>query len=182
MRPVLTIVFEGHIPTKKNHRRTLKRGNRTFSVPSEAHEDWNADQVSRLSYERRGHDLPLQPPYAITYEFTVGDLKQFDLSNAIESVNDLLICSNPARSIGVILDDSWQYLRMISPKIVGFSFGKPNCKVDIYSLASTSFDQALWILQDKPQFKATAKSRGVTQKVYEQFLQEEMRFYDCPVI
>lgn len=153
MQHALTLTFQGHIPSKKNSLRRFRAGNRTLTIPSKAHETWERQEIVSLSKVGA-----IAPPYYLIYKFWVGRLNSFDMSNSIESVQDVLV------KTGILEDDSWRYLRGTSFELIGADFENPRCEVSIYRLERTCFDEALELLLDKAEFKAEAKRRRVSQK------------------
>jgi hypothetical protein len=64
---MLKLIFDGHIPSKKNSKRFVKRGKRMVSIPSETHEKWHNTWMSAWS------NLPtVTEPVKISYEFWIG--------------------------------------------------------------------------------------------------------------
>jgi hypothetical protein len=195
----LTLTFEGHVPSKKNHGRSVTRGGRVFHVPSAAHEAWRKTELlsliealpgckfiaaqinhqvnltlnpdhwsdtdtNNLAKGMREHPAIYPPPYALEYEFYPGSLASWDLSNSVESLNDLLVDAR------LIQDDSWHYLRATPPRIAGFSDGEECCIVHLHCLPPGPADDALAALKDKTLIKALAQRKGITQKLATQQL------------
>lgn len=97
--------LEGHVPSKKNSKRWLKRGKRVFSVPSLSHEVWHEVQMLAVRpYVQRDPFLskgPIEKVERMKISFRAGDMHRNDLTNKAESVMDLLV------DAGILKDDSW---------------------------------------------------------------------------
>ncbi len=98
------IKMNGRVPSKKNSKRRIQRGQQIFMVPSEAHEIWHREQMMALDARLGGKWR--KPPIAqnvdrVEIEFIAPDKRKADLSNKAESIMDLLV------DAGVLQDDSW---------------------------------------------------------------------------
>ncbi|MGD1852785.1 MAG: hypothetical protein ACFB2W_00905 [Leptolyngbyaceae cyanobacterium] len=156
----LTLTFNSHIPSKKNSRRNF--GN--VLLPSKAYQQWEKTELASL------FDAPkFVGPVAIDYEFYPGTLRLFDLSNAIESVNDLLVKAE------IIRDDNWLTLRQMNIKLAGYAARAEHCVATIRSVAETEFDNAIAALRDQHSIKLTAMAQGITQKAAKQHYEELAR-------
>lgn len=146
----LTIVFEGHIPSKKNSKVVTRSGH---IVPSKAYREWHTTELITLI------SVGCVPaPFAIDYEFWIGGTKipsDFDLSNALESVNDLLVDAE------VIDDDRWRSLCRFSAGVAGFIRGESRTIVTITPIEVPWYDAVLTLKGD---IKAEAMRRETTQK------------------
>ena len=150
---MLTIVFEGHIPSKKNSKRVVKRGNKTIVLPSVAYEQWHAAELPTL--ENAGY---VPAPFSIEYAFWIGGVTipaDFDLSNTVESINDLLVDAK------IIDDDKWLKLVDVHPKVAGFIRGESKTIVTITPIEVPWYDAVLTLKGD---IKSEATRRGTTQK------------------
>jgi hypothetical protein len=146
----MEIIFEGRIPSKKNSK-VLTRGGAI--VPSKAYRKWHAAELHTLL--NAGY---VPAPFAIEYAFWIGGVTipaDFDLTNAIESINDLLVDAK------IIDDDKWLKLVDIHPKVAGFIRGESRTIVTISPIVVPWYD-AVQIL--KGDIKAEATRRGLTQK------------------
>ena len=161
----ITLTFNSHIPAKKNSRRHVYVRGRLLVVPSEAHKAWRALELPTLQ-GLKGFDGAVR----IKYDFYPGSLRLFDLSNTIESINDLLV------EACIIADDNWLVVREMQPRLAGFDRDNERCVVTIEELPYTAFDGAMEVLRDKDKLKAVAKAKGITQKAtkaeYEQIARE----------
>ena len=150
---MLTIVFEGHIPSKKNSKRVVKRGNKTIVLPSVAYERWHDAELPTLL--NAGY---VPAPFSIVYQFWIGGVTipaDFDLSSGVESIDDLLVDAK------IIQDDKWRCLADLHPYVAGFIRGESKTIVTITPIEVPWYD-AVAIL--KGGIKAEAMRRGITQK------------------
>lgn len=104
----MKLVIEGPPRTKKNHTRRIRRGRRTFTVQSEAHEMWEVSAIVQLRMQHRRTlvfcaagtaygatiDAPANMRALVYRERNVGDLL-----NYLASVSDAL------ERAGVVADD-----------------------------------------------------------------------------
>ena len=100
----MTFTIEGAPRTKKNSLRRIRRGRRTFTVPSAAHEAWLAHAVPQL--RRQWHpraedtsldlavDVPVNMRALVYRDRAVGDL-----------LNYLAAISDALEAAGVVADD-----------------------------------------------------------------------------
>lgn len=86
--------------------------------------DWHKDATKQLDQEKI---KPFDHPVTIDYYFYMPDLRVKDISNAIESINDLLV------DYGVIPDDSWRRLPDLHPRVVWLDRKDPRTKIVIKS-------------------------------------------------
>lgn len=100
----MKLVIEGAPRTKKNSLRRIRRGRHTFTVPSAAHEAWEASAVPQLMAQFRAwaRGLPMGTPVdfvlnmrALVYR----DRAVGDLLNYLAAVSDAL------ERAGVVADD-----------------------------------------------------------------------------
>lgn len=152
---MIQLTFEGHIPSKKNSKRVVKRGKKTIVLPSKAYEEWNKEELKTLKGQSK-----IDSPVTIDYQFWIGGVtspSDFDLSNAIESVNDTLVDAE-------ILDsDSWQFIVQSSYGVAGFIRGDSKTIVTITPVEVPWFEPVS-ILKSKEEIKRLSILRGVTQK------------------
>ena len=91
----MKLVIEGVPRTKKNGLRRIKRGRRIFTVPSAAHEAWEAIAVPQLAKQFRAwaRGLPMGAPvdFALNMRALVyRDRDVGDLLNYLAAVSDVL--------------------------------------------------------------------------------------------
>jgi len=88
------------------------------NVPSAKYNNWHKSAQQELNPQIKGLSTPIDvEPLFIAYVFTMPDYKRRDLSNMIQSIEDLL------KDMGVITDDAWKYLQ-IAGAIAVFKKGK----------------------------------------------------------
>ena len=103
----MQIVFYGSVPSKKNSRRWIKRGNRNYSVPSAAYEAWEKCEVARL---KALFHSPKFDHYSLEVTPYLPDNRVRDTDNVLTSIQDCLKAS------GIIKDDKWQFMT-VPPKV-----------------------------------------------------------------
>lgn len=106
------IVILGQTPSKKNSRINTRSGR---SFPSKRYSEWHRNSSLQLQTILEGgltinSDLKCE----IEYRFYVQDLRRRDVSNMIESINDLLV------DLGILKDDDWKHV----------SIGKADAELD----------------------------------------------------
>lgn len=119
-------------------------------LPSEAYQRWH----DRFIRELFGH---VPSPVRIAYDFWIGGTiapRSFDLSNAVESINDLLV------DAGVIAGDSWADVVEMSPRVAGFIRGEPRTIV-VVEAVNRSWYSPVQGLRD---VKARSDALGCSQK------------------
>lgn len=94
----MTITLPGRVPSKKNSKRVFCQGARPRVLPSEAYVAWHEEMMLRLHRHR-----PKTPATSVSVAITffAENRRRFDLTNAAESVMDLLV------DAGILADDSW---------------------------------------------------------------------------
>lgn len=97
------ITILGQTPSKKNSRINTRSGR---SFPSKRYSEWHksaSEQLKQLiSITPRGDSEKV----AIFYMFYVQDLRRRDVSNMIESINDLFV------DLGIVKDDDWKHVKI----------------------------------------------------------------------
>ncbi len=97
------IVILGQVPSKKNSRINTRSGR---SFPSKRYSEWHKSASEQLkaiiSITPRGDFDKV----TINYMFYVQDLRRRDISNMIESINDLFVDE------GIVEDDDWKHVRI----------------------------------------------------------------------
>lgn len=97
------ITILGQTPSKKNSRINTRSGR---SFPSKRYTEWHksaSEQLKALiSISPRGDSDKV----TINYMFYVQDLRRRDVSNMIESINDLFV------DMGIVKDDDWQHVKI----------------------------------------------------------------------
>lgn len=116
-------VFPGRIPSKKNSTRRIRRGNRVFTVPSEAHEAWEEEMLWNLKSQERPEE-PFQKCSCLV-GFYVPDRRVADLTNKTESIMDVMV------KAGIIKDDNWFCVGSLDLRFYGVDKQNPRCEVYI---------------------------------------------------
>lgn len=119
----MKLTIPGQTPSKKNSRINTRSGR---SFPSKRYAEWHKNSslhlesiLEKLTPERFGK-------VTINYMFYVQDLRRRDVSNMIESINDLLV------DLGVIEDDDWKHVRLGSGD-AELDRENPRCEITIKS-------------------------------------------------
>lgn len=121
-RVLTTVVFSGRVPSKKNSRRWIYRGGRKYLVPSLCHEAWEQSEIPSF------HNAPkLFPPYSLSLNVFAPDFQNCDLTNLVESVNDLLVKTE------LLEDDNWFALNEVHLKFIRVDRENPRVEVTILS-------------------------------------------------
>lgn len=121
------ILLRGNIPAKKNNRqiftkRTLTRSGvkvKVSNIPQTAYSQWHKSMGLQLLGEPRG-----LKPKSMRIKFWFKTNGRRDLSNALESVMDLLV------DTGILKDDSWQETGPIEMIPGGVSPQNPGCIIE----------------------------------------------------
>jgi hypothetical protein len=96
------LTLSGRVPSKKNSKRLVLGGDRPRLIPSAAHAAWHEEQLWRLKGCKSAGRTS-----NITITFFPPTAQKFDLSNAAESVIDLLVDS------GVLEDDDYRIVPVL---------------------------------------------------------------------
>ncbi len=97
--------IHGRIPSKKNQKSIFYRNGKPFISTSQKFKEWHKYAVEEISLQKpKMHPGPVR----IHVDFYLPDNRKTDLSNKLESINDLLV------DVGIIEDDCWQQV----PEIV----------------------------------------------------------------
>ena len=97
------IVILGQVPSKKNSRINTRSGR---SFPSKRYSEWHKNSSLQLKQLIRFSDRGVSDKVTINYMFYVQDLRRRDVSNMIESINDLFVDE------GILQDDDWKHVRI----------------------------------------------------------------------
>jgi hypothetical protein len=151
----VTLTFIGHVPSKKNSRQGIQHKGRLINLPSKAYQRWEKAELATL------HNAPaIHSPVSIRYEFWVGGKsvpREFDLSNAEESINDLLV------KAGVIEDDSWLHLIRRDSVLAGFIQGESKTVVTVEHVHGETWRDAIAILKSPESIAQLAQLQGTTK-------------------
>ena len=100
LKNMYSFVITGRIPSKKNSRVTNRKTGRSF--PSRDYTKWHKNASEQLeNFYNEEIDFPVE----VSYKFYMPDLRPTDISNKLESINDLLT------DINFWKDDNWSIVR-----------------------------------------------------------------------
>ena len=146
------IIFNGHIPSKKNKRQSFSLRGKSMNLPSKVYQRWHKEQSRLLAGLAR-----IPSPVSIEYAFWIGGKitpKEFDLSNVEESINDLLV------DLGIIEDDSWRHLVERHGYVAGFVRGETRCEVTLQHIPQVAWQEPIRLLKSAADIERIAKLRG----------------------
>lgn len=124
----INITLHGIPPSKKNSKRFIKRGARRFLIPSLLHENWHDVAYFEVIRQVAPHKANIPAPVAeIKVLYFPKDKRRRDLTNATESVMDLLV------DCGVIEDDNWFVVPKITLEREYVSLTDPRTEVVIHT-------------------------------------------------
>jgi Holliday junction resolvase RusA-like endonuclease len=104
---MVEFTLDGLVPSKKNSRSLFYRDGQQVNVPNAKYTKWHRSAQKDLVPQIMGLSMPIAvEPLYIAYVFTMPDYTRRDLSNMIQSIEDLL------KDMGVITDDAWKYLQI----------------------------------------------------------------------
>jgi len=89
MLPIQVFNIPWRIPSKKNSKRIIVRGKRGLLLPSEKYIEWENSIIKRLLFTAR--KMKLWWNLHFMYHFHFPDNRKTDMSNKIESINDMLV-------------------------------------------------------------------------------------------
>ena|SRR3990172_8914989 len=118
---MIEITIPGRIPSKKNSRLTLPRGNRVINIPSNEHREWEKKASASLYGVRR-----IEFVSGMRLVFFMPDNRKCDLTNKAESIMDLLV------KYKIIKDDSWQFVGYIELCSCGIDKINPRVNIKIW--------------------------------------------------
>jgi len=114
------INFKGRIPSKKNSRNIfVSKTGRRMNIPSKKYLEWH--EVATL--EAEGQFFAVDKVQEVQMEFLMPDKRRCDLTNKAESIMDLLV------DVGMLEDDSWQFVPKIYLSCAGVDKKNPGVKV-----------------------------------------------------
>lgn len=119
------LVLPGRVPSKKNSKRIVSAGGRPRIISSEAFLAWHEEMMLRVRRHR-----PKTPilSASVTIQFFADSRRRFDLSNAAESVMDLLVDAE------ILADDSAFHVPALSLTLGGVEPTNPRAEVSITQL------------------------------------------------
>lgn len=119
---MIKITIKGDVPSKKNSRNIFVRGGKPVNIPSKRYKEWHELAFWEVKRQIKNLDIPNEPLWILA-TFFPRTKRRFDLSNAFESVADLLV------DAGIISDDNCYVLPRVSLLFGGVD--KENPRVDI---------------------------------------------------
>jgi Holliday junction resolvase RusA-like endonuclease len=117
----MQIVFYGRVPSKKNGKTWVKRGNRRFLVPSQEYTNWESSEVARL---KALHGSPMLEKYSLELSIFLPSASVRDVDNILTSIQDCL------KAAGVIKDDRWTMM-VHPPKLNQPVIDRVNPRVEV---------------------------------------------------
>ncbi len=123
----MTITLPGRVPSKKNSKRIVNAGGRPRLISSEAFLAWHGEMMLHIRPHRPKTPI-VRASVAIT--FFAENRRRFDLSNAAESVMDLLV------DAGILADDSWEVVPELMLRFGGVEARKARAEVSIAQQSS----------------------------------------------
>jgi len=119
------LTLPGRPPSKKNSKEWRKFGGRMVLVPSDRFNAWHEEMMLRIRTHR-----PKKPivKAAVAIRFFAENRRRFDLTNAAESVMDLLV------DAGYLTDDCAENVPHITLHFGGIEKESPRADVDIAEL------------------------------------------------
>lgn len=126
------IIIKGRIPSKKNCLTIAGSGKKKWITPSSKYTNWEKEQIGFIRAS-----LPnlttLNPPYKIDIKFYAPDYHEADLSNKLESIQDMLVTCK------LLEDDNWFVLGDIHPRFIAVDSENPRAEVEIWSEVNEEF-------------------------------------------
>ena len=121
---MIKITIRGRIPSKKNNRNIGRRGKKIFNTPSDKYKQWH--EVAELEVLSQYTNFQgVKKIFMVELKFWMPDNLQKDLTNAAESIMDLLV------DCRVIEDDRWQIIPCILLSCRGIDRENPRCEIEI---------------------------------------------------
>lgn len=138
--------LKGIVPAKKNARNIFVRAGKIVNRPNQKYEDWLEYALIETTNITQEYETPIdvQPLY-IGYIFRMPDYKRRDLSNMIQSIEDML--AHKDRKI--ISDDAWAYLQtagiyaILDPENVGVTVYIEDDRKSVQKVLDTALEQVL---------------------------------------
>jgi len=100
------LIIPGQTPSKKNAKRIVRAKGRMLIISSKLHEEWHKNASQHLETILSKYTPDAIGKVTINYTFYVKDNRRRDVSNMLESINDLLV------DCGVLEDDDWKHVRI----------------------------------------------------------------------
>ncbi len=121
---MLTIEIKGRIPSLKNSKMMVCRGNRPILLPSAKYQTWHEDQLWLLKKYKPKE--PITKTELIELYFTFPDKRKSDMDNKASSIFDLL------KHAEIIEDDNYDVLPHIVLHFSGIDKDLAGVKIHIH--------------------------------------------------
>lgn len=108
---MLEITLEGTIPSKKNSKRIVGRGKRMFIISSKNYLEWEKEKANEI-YGQLDEITAITTPIRLSITFSSSTKRKWDLSNKVESIQDLLV------KVGVLEDDNWSIVQELEVSFI----------------------------------------------------------------
>lgn len=118
----LTIL--GNVPSQKNGKRIVRRGNRPILISSQLVLNWKQMAVQELTEQWRGYQITGYP-IELTLTFFFDNLRRHDLDNAAAGVMDALSAA------GVIEDDNVKFVDRLRLIYGGHDKNNPRVEIEL---------------------------------------------------
>ena len=123
LQTMLDLTLKGRIPSKKNNKQRTGRA----LISSKAYRERESEQLKSLLAQN------IKPrrfswPYSVTYTFYLPDARKTDLSNKVESINDLFV------KFWLFADDNRNIIREMHVRADGIDKNNPRCEVRIKTM------------------------------------------------
>jgi len=103
----IVLTINSQTPSKKNAKQIVRVKGRLALISSKRHAEWHKNAVEQLKAIFNDEVTKLSDEKVeIEYMFYCKDLRRRDVSNMLESVNDLLV------DVGLLADDDWKHVRI----------------------------------------------------------------------
>lgn len=115
----MRITLKGRIPSKKNNKQRTGKA----LISSKAYRERESEQLQSL--KEQVNKLELNDPIYIHYKFYMPDARKTDLSNKVESINDLLV------KYWLLEDDNRTIIKQMFITSEGIDRNNPRCEINI---------------------------------------------------
>jgi len=122
MKFLTNIILSWRIPSKKNSKTWTWK----VLISSKDYREWEEAKLIELKEKIEPYHLNMG--LRIEYRFYLPDRRRTDLSNKVESINDLFV------KYGLLEDDNWEIIKELKVSWMGVDRENPRCEIDIYSL------------------------------------------------
>ena len=118
------IKLDGVVRPKKNSKRIVNIKGRRMVISSKQYMEWHKNAMQQLENTKIPKDN-IDYPIAVSMIFYRPDARKRDLSNMVESINDLLV------DYGFFADDNCDIIKSLHIYDGGIDRDRPRCKVII---------------------------------------------------